>query len=90
MIVEVIGINSSDVRNVCIREDWYTRGDNEAYSHMLGMCRQPYSVNLLESIAKDIYEHSDKDYWDCYDGNPVLNIMFTLRLDCCISSFEEV
>lgn len=95
MIIEVTKIRWESVRTKCIQKDWYTRGNNEEYSNMLGMCQDGYedalyTIELLENIAKDIYEHSDKTYWEGYDENPVLNIMFELREDACYCYFEEV
>ena len=93
MIVEAVRICTDDVRNTCIKENWYTRGDNEAYNRMFKMCRNPYSVQLLYSIAKDIYEHSDKEYWEGYSDNDdecIMQVMWTIRNDCCISFFKEV
>ena len=95
MIIEVTKIRMEKVRAKCIEKDWYTRGDCEAYSRMLSWCHEngedaPYSITLLEKIAKDIYEHSNPDRWAGYDENPILNIMFELRIDATYSYFEEI
>ena len=96
MIKEVTKIRMEKVRAKCIQKDWYTRGDCIAYDNMLGMCRTPdwddaeYTIELLEKIAEDIYQHSNPDRWEGYGENPVCNIMFELREDACYSLFEEV
>ena len=57
------------IRNMCIRNNFYTRGTNEDYANMLEYVRL-YGVMYrdcdLEHIAKDIMEHSD---WDKYDAD---------------------
>ena len=90
MIIERVKMDIEDVRNKCIEKNWYTCGDNEEYSHMLNMTKEPYSVILLEKIARNIVEHSDEECWEGYDDSPVLNVMFELKADCCYSFFEEV
>ena len=54
-------IRSEDVRNFCIHNDLYTRGDNEDYSRLLSLGKShnctPQRVIM---IAKDIAEHSDQ------------------------------
>jgi len=55
-------LTSWDVRDMCIRYDLYTRGDNEAYSKMLDKCNTDHATpELLEEIAVDITNHSDTD-----------------------------
>ena len=54
-------IDSEGVRNFCIHNNLYTRGDNEDYSKMLKSvethaCTPQHIIN----IAKDIAEHSDE------------------------------
>lgn len=95
MIVEVTKIRMEKVRAKCIERDWYTRGTCDEYDVMLRMCQRdwedaPYSIQLLERIAEDIYEHSNPDRWEGYDEDPILNIMFELKADCCYSYFEKV
>ena len=90
MIVEVTRIDADLIRTKCIEQDWYTQGDIADYRHMLNLAEHPYSTMLLTHIAEDIYEHSNPDIWEDYDGNPVLYIMFELRKDACNTFFEEV
>lgn len=58
-------IYADDLRNTCIKEMWYTRGNNEEYSNLLGKCNSFLSDELLEEISLDIYNHSD---WSDYSG----------------------
>lgn len=48
-----------DVRQLCIDERYYTRGDNFAYREMFDMCGVIQSENDLLKIAQDIKSHSD-------------------------------
>ena len=90
MIIEVMQLDWHKVRAKCIEKDWYTCGTNEQYSRMLDMTEEDYSIELLEKMAENIYDHSNPNRWEGYDGNPILNIMFELAADCRYSFFEEV
>ena len=54
-------INAEDVRNFCIHNNLYTRGDNEDYSRMLQSLGKLHNCTpqRVIVIAKDIAEHSD-------------------------------
>lgn len=67
--------HAADVRRICIKHDFYTRGDNKAYSAMLDMVdeSEPTTANIYK-VAKDIKEHSVTDY-------EIENIMFVLGQD---------
>ena len=69
------------VRQACIRNDLYTRGDNAAYSKMLDFVdnNEPTSRTLY-LVAKDIFEHS-KD-------QTITNVMFILEREAVITTFE--
>lgn len=55
-------INSEDVRNFCIHNNLYTRGDSEDYSRMLQSLDKLHNCTpqRVIVIAKDIAEHSDQ------------------------------
>ena len=61
---EIRRINAIDLRALCISMDWYTRGDNEAYNHLL-IDLAEHKENLTTAdiieIAEDIAAHSDLD-----------------------------
>ena len=61
-----------DVREVCIRHQYYTRGDCEAYQNMVDHCGY-VNADTLEVIAKDIKDHSNTE-------DSVLDIMQTLAV----------
>ena len=80
-------INSEDVRQFCIANNLYTRGDNEDYARMLWNAENNNCTpqNII-NIAKDIAEHSDEQdaKIDLSLGNIAYylcgNVMFTSLL----------
>lgn len=73
--------DSGSVRNVCVKNGLYTRGNNEEYTRMLD------EVNLSEPtteciylIAKDITEHSVEQ--------TVSNVMFLLANQAVTTFYE--
>ena len=75
--------HASDVRHLCIKNEWYTRGDNKAYSAILDMVdeSEPTTANIYK-VAKDIKEHSSTDY-------EIENIMFELK-KWCVTTFYTI
>lgn len=60
MIKEIKRIDTDKLRGICIKNNWYTKGNNEEYSNMFSMCDvDNVTTELLYEIAKDIYEHTD-------------------------------
>ena len=60
-------LSASTLRSLCIREDWYSRGDIDEYDHLLqdlaGSKPDLTTADIIE-IAEDIAAHSDlKDRW---------------------------
>ena len=55
-------MNTMDVRNLCVKKQWYTRGTNEEYEKMFEMVRN--KADLMD-IASDIYHHSTKENCSC-------------------------
>lgn len=71
----------NSVREACIKNDLYTRGDNEAYSKMLDMAdRTAPTTKAMYLVAKDIQEHSFEQ--------TITNVMFILEQDAVITTFE--
>ena len=75
--------HAADVRHLCIKHNFYTRGDNKAYSAMLDMVEEsePTTANIYK-VAKDIKEHSDTNY-------EIENIMFELK-KWCVTTFYTI
>ena len=73
--------SGNSVREACIRNNLYTRGDNEAYSAMLDRVdRNPPTTKAMYITAKDIAEHSR--------DQSITNVMFILERECVITTFE--
>lgn len=61
---EIRKISASSLRALCIRQDWYTAGDNDEYGHLLydlAQNKENLSTADIIEIAADIMEHSDLD-----------------------------
>ena len=70
------------VRQVCIENGLYTRGNNAEYGRMLGMVESSYPSNeTIHEVAKDILEHSKEQ--------TITNIMFLL-INKAVTTFLEV
>lgn len=87
-IIETRYITVSDLRALCIKNDWYTYGTNEEYSRLFDRLKDETgkAVNMtpekLYEIAQDIKNASD---WE----NTISSIMFELSRICC-SRFEFI
>lgn len=86
--IETRVMDSSKLRSLCIKRNWYTRGTNEEYGRLFDLLYDEYGcpVNLttekLAEIAEDIMEHSDiRDY-------TITAVMFELA-DSCYTYFDE-
>lgn len=87
-------LDSSKVREMCIRYNYYTRGDCRAYERMLANARDidpDTDIDGYKQIAIDIIDHSDMasddisayDYFygDGYKNN-IEGVMFALLSEC--------
>ena len=77
-----------DVRQLCIKEGWYNRGNNEQYANFLqkasDMEYKHVTTDMLEELATDIYEHTSNGVW-C--EAEVATYMYCLSR-ICFSVFE--
>ncbi len=58
---EIRKISASALRALCIKNDWYTHGDNDEYSHLLldlAQHKENITTDDIVEIASDIIEHS--------------------------------
>ena len=90
---EVRRLHSSDLRALCIREDWYTGGTNEEYANLMDMTNKDnITTDDIVEIATDIIEHSEtaKANFEKATGgeNFYLHVMF-LVAESCNTYFEE-
>lgn len=93
-VKEIKRIDTSKLRSMCIKNNWYTAGTNEDYSNMFKMCEKDnITTNQLFKIAKDIYEHTNVDRAEqgCsseYSNNEsILNMMIYVN-DCSYVFYE--
>lgn len=59
---EVRRITAENLRSLCIKNDWYTRGDNEEYGHLLfdlAGHKENITTDDVCEIVHDIINHSD-------------------------------
>ena len=70
--------SSWDVRNMCVRENFYTCGNNEDYSKMLDYVNEHKNPEDMDIyiVAKDILKHTDENLCQTME-----NIMFILAND---------
>lgn len=77
------------VREFCIRHEFYTRGDIEAYDAMLTYVSdhdQPDEVDI-ERVAFDILDHSSSKINETFE---IIDIMFLLTKECIITYFYKL
>ena len=77
----VYNIDIDDLRAVCIRNGFYTRGDNRAYTNMFELCRGD-DLETIQAVAEDIIAHS-ADHYETTD------VMETIINNCVYITIEE-
>ena len=72
-------ISMTALRNLCIKNDWYTSGTSEEYDKLLVSAANLVNVTTedLEWIAKDIMAHSD----DIHSN--ITDVMWGIAHACC-------
>lgn len=78
-------LSSDRVREVCIEQDYYTKGNNEQYQTMLAKAheRMYASGGVLQDLAQDIKDHSDTP-------DRVKDIAQRLLADACVPVIHTV
>lgn len=78
---EIRRISAHDLRDLCIKEDWYTCGDNDEYGHLLldlAGHKENITTDDIVEIASDIIEHSSLSVSELEDvASKVANIAVT-------------
>ena len=84
---EVRVIHMEELKNLCIRERWYTSGNCREYQNMLSMCKKDnITTNDIVTIAQDIMNHThNKDN----EGNELESYCFEIAR-IAITFFKEV
>ena len=90
---EIRKLSSSSLRALCIKEDWYTGGDNAEYYNLMRKVDNMYNIttdNIVE-LATDIIEHSataKADFEKATGGEDFyLHVMYLIA-EACYSIFE--
>ena len=81
---EIRTLTAYSLRALCIRQNWYTRGDNAAYEHLLfdlADSKPHLTTQDIINIAEDIAAHSDlQDGYDvagiAWEVNRASNVSF--------------
>ena len=98
MLIEKRITSGVAVRELCIKHNYYTRGDIMRYSRLLAFADDCGAAGTtavdIEAIAYDIFEHSDVDsICEEYGATPaeaLCNIAYNLCREAIYSVFEEV
>lgn len=81
---EIRTLTAYNLRELCIRQNWYTCGDNAEYEHLLydlADSKPHLTTQDIINIAEDIAVHSDlKDGYDvagvAWEVNRASNVSF--------------
>jgi len=87
-IKEVRLLSSYNLRNLCIKNHWYTKGTNSEYSYLLQdlthFGRENMTTEDIEAVARDIMEHSVMD-----EEQDVCSVMWSVN-EVCNTVFVRV
>ena len=87
-ITQIDKWSSDSIRTLCIKERWYTRGDNRDYCALLNFVgRTAPEVENIKTVAEDICGHS-KDL-DCTKKEDIESVMFMIRR-YAVDTFYEI
>lgn len=72
---------ADEVRNYCIKNKCYTKGNNADYSAMLERADQCMSDADIIAVCRDIWNHSDNEQYINYGGT-FSSFAFDFMADC--------
>ena len=84
--IEIRHLTAYDLRGLCIRQNWYTGGDNAEYEHLLydlADSKPHLTTEDIIEIAEDIAAHSP-----LRDGYNIEGIAWEVNRICNVS-FEK-
>lgn len=78
------------MRELCIEQNWFTRGTCEEYDEMLNYVRSHNATyENMAIVASMILEHSACDYFSDYDTDSLMaHILFWIEKDVVITLFD--
>lgn len=69
---------ADDLRRLCIRNNWFTRGNNDEYDTFLNMAKKEnITTDDIVELAEQIIEHSE-----LAEEETITSIMFELASIC--------
>lgn len=87
---EIRTLTAYNLRELCIRQSWYTYGDNAEYEHLLydlAASKPHLTTEDIIEIAEDIVAHSAPiDLRGCYD---IGSIAWEVNRACNVSFMEQ-
>lgn len=93
---EVRTLTKTELRALCIKEDWYGHGTNEEYAHLLSMTEKDnITTDDIVEMASDIIEHSQdavdklKKMGGLSSTEVYTHFMFLIA-EACTTCFEEI
>lgn len=72
---------ADSIREMCVRHNFYTRGDSKAYTELLDKELLKPTVSVMEKIAVDILKHSDAE------GYNIESMMYVIEKECVETYF---
>lgn len=92
---EVRRLTRTDLRALCIRENWYTGGTNAEYYNLMCKVDNMYNVSTddIVEIATDIIEHSETakaDFEEATGGEDFYTHVMFLVAEKCYTFFERI
>lgn len=87
---EVRTVSASDISKLCIRNNWYTRGDNDQYEHLQhDLCEQKDNLTTedIVEIAEDIIAHSEIEHC-CSNDELIASVAFEIITRAASAYFE--
>lgn len=82
---EIRTIGASDIRKLCIKNDWYTRGTNTQYEHLLydlGEWKDNLTTEDIVEIAEDIIAHSKIEADGRTEAEVIESVAFEIMRVC--------
>ena len=80
---EIRRLSPSALRALCIRQEWYTRGNNDEYGHLLldlAGSKPHLTTDDIIAIAEDIAAHSELQ-----EGQTIEAVAFEVARACTVT-----
>lgn len=79
---------ADEIRNYCIKNRCYTKGNNADYSAMLERANQHMSDADIIAVCRDIWEHSNNELYIEYGGT-FSSFAYDFMAECVHLFIEE-